>query len=136
MSNMTKYYLFHSSRKVRGKNKQIVFYLDDDEITSNQVQSKVKEYDGDFGFGSYGNASWKLKSITVHSSWLRFDREITQEELEILAEETNYYSRSRTPDLQLCHMELGKPSWCTSSGGKIERTHSDRLRELREKYGE
>ena len=134
---MTKYYLFHSSRKVRGKNKQIVFYLDDDEITSNQVQSKVKEYDGDFGFGSYGNASWKLKSITVHSSWLRFDREITQEELEILAEETNYYcDTSRTPDLVLSYMQLGKPSWSTSWRGNIEKTHSDRLRELREKYGE
>ena len=136
MSNMTKYYLFNSSRKVEGKNKQIVFYLDD-EITSNQVQSKVKEYDGDFGFGSYYVASQKLKSIRVHSSWLCFDREITQEELEILAEKNNYYcDTSRTPDLVLSHIELGKTIGCTSWRGNIEETHSDRLRKLREKYGE
>ena len=115
MNNMTKYHLFHTDRKVNGKIKQVVFYLDDD-ITSNQVQSKVKEYDNAFHLGSTGTASWKMQSITVHSSWLRFDREITREELKILAEENNYYSS--TPDFVLCRMEIGKKCWSTSYNGR------------------
>jgi hypothetical protein len=102
MNNISKYHLFRTDRKVNGKIKQIVF-LSGDDITSNQVQSKVKEYDNAFHLGSTGTASWKMQSIIVHSSWLRFDREITREELEILKKKNNYYSH--TPDFVFCTMD-------------------------------
>ncbi len=73
-NNKTIHHLFHTDREVQDRIKYIVISSNND-ITSKQVQSSVKEFKGVFSTSSCGGL--------VPSSWLCFDKTLTDEELEI-----------------------------------------------------